>query len=247
MMATFESEEPHCADDVRSCVLPSEYVPVALSEVVAETDTDAGLGETETVIKVGVPEPPEVVLFCTPLHAVTSKQTMLTIPIKRVRCTDISTHPALSRPLKFLICVELVHPTGHSWGGCNRRVIGRIRHIIGNLPGDKQGKILRTPKSAFTILNMTIFDTSGRQKMDQHLDLNFRRHAMWASKLTIKRWHSADLELNSVLQIPVKCAPLRGRGFDRQLKKAELFKLDSGASPEQGPSCNPLTRWQAIR
>ena len=244
-MATFESEEPHCADDVRSCVLPSEYVPVALSEAVAETDTDAGLGETETFVKVGVPEPPEVVLFCTPLHAAASKQTMLTIPIKHVRCTDISTHPALSRRLESLTCARLMHPTGHSWVGCNRRVIGRIRHIIGHLPGDKRGKILRTPKSAFTILKMTIFDTSGRQKTDQHLGLNCR--AMWASKLTAKRWHSADLKLNSVLQIPVKCAPYADSGFDDQLKKGELFKLDSGASREEGLSYNPLTRWQAIR
>jgi hypothetical protein len=65
---------------------------MALSEAVADTDTDAELGETETFIKVGVPEPLGV--FCTPLHAAASKQTMLTIPIKHVRCTDISTHPA---------------------------------------------------------------------------------------------------------------------------------------------------------
>ena len=86
-VATFESEEPHCADDVRSCVLPSVYVPIALSEAVAETNTEAGLGETETFVKVGVPEPLGV--FCTPLHAPIIKQDVLRIPIRHVRCTDI--------------------------------------------------------------------------------------------------------------------------------------------------------------
>jgi hypothetical protein len=87
--ATFEFEELHCEEEVRSCVLPSEYVPVAFSEVVPETDTDVGLGETETFVKDGFTVPPGLVLFGTPLHAASSMETKLRIPIKLVRCTDV--------------------------------------------------------------------------------------------------------------------------------------------------------------
>src|SRR5438045_9601043 len=89
-VATFESEEPHCATEVRSCVLPSEYVPIALSDAFVETNTEAELGEIDTFVKVGLPEPSGV--FCTPLHARATKQTTLTIPIKHVPCTDIAPH-----------------------------------------------------------------------------------------------------------------------------------------------------------
>lgn len=70
-------------------MLPSEYVPVAFSEAVPETDTDVGLGETETFVKDGFTDPPELVLFGTPLHAASSMETKVRIPIKLVRRTDV--------------------------------------------------------------------------------------------------------------------------------------------------------------
>lgn len=54
--ATLESD---CAEGVRSCVVPSEYCPVALNETLEETPTDAAFGETETPVSVAAPgEPP---------------------------------------------------------------------------------------------------------------------------------------------------------------------------------------------
>jgi hypothetical protein len=93
-VATFESEEPHCADDVRSCVLPSEYVPMALSDAVAETNTEAELGETETVVKVGLPEPLGV--FCIPLHDTSSTDAKLKIQIALMRRTNTPSRESLA-------------------------------------------------------------------------------------------------------------------------------------------------------
>jgi hypothetical protein len=104
----FESEEAHCAEEVRSCVLPSEYVPVALSDAVPEIDTDAGLGETEIFVRVGVPEPLGV--FCTPLHATSSKEAILRIQVARLPCTE--TPP--SKPLNRDVLREVVHREGQS-------------------------------------------------------------------------------------------------------------------------------------
>lgn len=57
--ATLESDELHCAEGVRSCVVPSEYCPVALNDTLEETPTDAAFGETETPLNVAGPgEPP---------------------------------------------------------------------------------------------------------------------------------------------------------------------------------------------
>ena len=89
MAATLRFEELHCAEEVRSCVLPSEYVPVAFSEAVAETETDAGLGETETFVKDGFADPPELILFGRPLHAASNMEAKLRIPIALVRRTDV--------------------------------------------------------------------------------------------------------------------------------------------------------------
>ena len=52
-----ESEEAHCAEDVRSFELPSEYLPVALKETWADTETEVALGVTETEDKT-IPDPP---------------------------------------------------------------------------------------------------------------------------------------------------------------------------------------------
>ena len=60
MDAVPESEEAHCAEAVRSFELPSEYMPVALKETWAETDTDVELGVTETLAKVAEPPVPPV-------------------------------------------------------------------------------------------------------------------------------------------------------------------------------------------
>jgi hypothetical protein len=61
-----ESEEAHCAEDVRSFELPSEYLPVALKETCADTETDVALGVTEmedkTIPDPAVPVPPVEVL-----------------------------------------------------------------------------------------------------------------------------------------------------------------------------------------
>jgi hypothetical protein len=98
MAATLVFEELHCAVDVRSWVVPSEYVPMALKETVAETATEAGFGETETPVSdaleglvglVAPPEPPELVLLCTPLHAAISKEARLRIPVMLARRTDV--------------------------------------------------------------------------------------------------------------------------------------------------------------
>jgi hypothetical protein len=89
MTTTLKFEELHCAEEVRSCVLPSEYVPVAFSEAVAETETDAGLGETETFVKDGFADPPELILFGRPLHAASNMEAKLKIPIALVRRTDV--------------------------------------------------------------------------------------------------------------------------------------------------------------
>jgi hypothetical protein len=73
-------------------VVPSEYVPNALKETVAETATDAGLGETETPVKdalagfAGLVDPAEPVLGA-PLHAASNTEAKLRIPIALVRRT----------------------------------------------------------------------------------------------------------------------------------------------------------------
>ena len=83
-------------------MLPSEYVPVAFSEAVAETETDAGLGETETFVKDGFVDPPELILFGRPLHAASSMEAKLRIPIALVRRTDVPPRES-NRGLKSLM------------------------------------------------------------------------------------------------------------------------------------------------
>jgi hypothetical protein len=92
--ATLVFEELHCAEAVKSCVVPSEYVPMALKETVADTTTDAGLGETEIPVKdavagvVGLVDPVELVLGA-PLHAARSIKAKPRIPIALVRRTAV--------------------------------------------------------------------------------------------------------------------------------------------------------------
>ena len=84
-LAILVFEEFHCAEAVKSCVVPSEYVPMAFNETVAVTATDAGVGETEIPVKdalagvVGLVDPVELVLD-TPLHATRNMEARLRIP-----------------------------------------------------------------------------------------------------------------------------------------------------------------------
>jgi hypothetical protein len=67
---------------------------MALSDAVAETNTEAELGETETVVKVGLPEPLGV--FCIPLHDTSSTDAKLKIQIALMRRTNTPSRESLA-------------------------------------------------------------------------------------------------------------------------------------------------------